>query len=95
MRQFKDIVLYVVRRDAYGNFTNSAPCVNCFKVISELNIKKIVYSINDNKFNMCKPCDYETKHVSVGNRILLSEVNNMKENKNSNKNLNTKKLRKK
>jgi deoxycytidylate deaminase len=88
MRQFKDIVLYVVRRDAYGNFTNSAPCMNCFKVISELNIKKIVYSIEDNKFTMCKPCDYETKHISVGNRILLNEINNIKENRNPNKNLN-------
>ena len=91
MRQFKDIVLYVVRRDACGKFTNSAPCVNCFKVISELNIKKIVYSMDGNEFNMCKPCDYETKHVSVGNRILLNELNSMKENRNPNK----KKLNKK
>ena len=73
MRQFKDIVLYVVRRDAYGKFTNSAPCMNCFKVISELNIKKIVYSIDGNDFNACKPCEYTTNHISVGNRILQKE----------------------
>ena len=85
MRQFKDIVLYVVRRDACGKFTNSAPCMNCFKVISELNIKKIVYSMDGNEFNMCKPCEYKTKHLSVGNRILLNELNSMKENRNPNK----------
>ena len=85
MRKFKDIVLYVVRLDAYGRFTNSAPCMNCFKVISELNIKKIVYSMDDNKFNMCKPCEYETTHLSVGNRLLVNEINSMKENKNPNK----------
>ena len=85
MRQFKDIVLYVIRRDACGKFTNSAPCMNCFKVISELNIKKIVYSMDGNEFNMCKPCEYKTKHLSVGNRILLNELNSMKENRNPNK----------
>jgi len=85
MRQFKDIVLYVVRRDAHGKFTNSAPCINCFKVISELNIKKIVYSMDNNEFNICKPCDYETKHVSLGNRILLNLLNSAKENTNPNK----------
>ena len=78
MRQFKDIVLYVVRLDAYGKFTSSAPCVNCFKVISELNIKKIVYSIEGNDFNMCKPCEYQTKHLSVGNRLLLINISNTK-----------------
>ena len=78
MKQFKDIVLYVVRLDAYGKFTNSAPCMNCFKVISELNIKKIVYSIEGNDFNMCKPCEYQTKHLSVGNRLLLNNISNTK-----------------
>lgn len=86
MKEFKDLVLYVIRRDSCGNFANSAPCMNCFKVISELNIKKIIYSINGNEFNICKPCDYETNHISQGNRILRNEINIMNGNRKKNKN---------
>lgn len=56
--------------DANGKYTNSAPCLNCFEVINELNLKKIVYSIDGNDFHMCKPCEYTVRHVSVGNRLL-------------------------
>ena len=62
--------MYVVRQDAMGNFKNSAPCKNCLSVILELKIKRLIFSIDDNDFHICKACDYETEHVSVGNRWL-------------------------
>lgn len=67
---FKKATLYVVRTDKTGNYLNSAPCRDCFKIIKELSIKKIIYSTNDNKFEMYKSEDYETNHISNGNRFL-------------------------
>jgi tRNA(Arg) A34 adenosine deaminase TadA len=72
---FKNIVLYVVRQDAWGNFKNSAPCKSCLKVILKLKIKKIIFSIDDNNFHVCRTHDYETEHISVGNRWLLGYKN--------------------
>ena len=54
----------------------SAPCSNCFAVICKLNIKKIVFS-TDNDFVCCKTCEYSTNHVSQGNRY-LGKLNNNK-----------------
>lgn len=51
----------------------SAPCSNCFNMISKLNIKKIVFSTDDN-FVVCKTCDYSTDHVSQGNRFLNKKL---------------------
>lgn len=52
-----------------GEYRNSAPCKNCFDIISELNIKKIIFSTHDN-FEIHKPCNYSTNHISHGNRFL-------------------------
>jgi protein-arginine kinase activator protein McsA len=52
----------------------SAPCSNCYEMIAKLNIKKIVFS-TDNDFVVCKTCDYSTNHVSQGNRFLNKKFN--------------------
>ena len=67
---FKKTTLYTVREDAFGNLQDSAPCTDCLRVIKELNIKKIVFSCKNNEVHICKPCEYETQHVSQGNRHL-------------------------
>jgi deoxycytidylate deaminase len=48
---------------------NSAPCINCFNVICELNIKKIIFS-STSDFEIHKTSEYHTDHVSHGNRFL-------------------------
>jgi len=48
---------------------NSAPCINCFNVIRQLNIKKIIFSI-ENDFMIYKTNEYHTDHVSHGNRFI-------------------------
>ena len=53
--------------DNKGNFKNSAPCSNCASVLSDLNIKKIVYSTDDG-FVSIKTENYKTEHISHGNR---------------------------
>lgn len=60
--------------DYEGNYKNSAPCINCFEMILSLNIKKMIYSI-DNDFICCKPSDYSTNHMSQGNRFLVNLKN--------------------
>ena len=66
---FKKITLYIVRTDSEGNCKNSAPCLNCFNVICQLNIKRMIFS-TDTDFISYKPADYNTTHVSHGNRFL-------------------------
>lgn len=67
---FKKSTLYVVRTDNYGNYRNSAPCKNCFDIISELKIKRIIFSTENEDFKIIKTQDYKTEHVSNGNRFL-------------------------
>ena len=68
---FKKTTLYIVRTDNEGNYKNSAPCINCFNVMRELNIKKIIFS-SENDFEIHKTNEYSTKHISHGNRYLQS-----------------------
>jgi len=63
----------VARTNSAGNYSNSAPCMNCFNVIKELNIKKIIFSI-ENDFKVFKTAEYHTTHVSHGNRFLRRQV---------------------
>jgi hypothetical protein len=61
--------LYIVRTDSEGNYRNSAPCQSCFNVISELHIKKIVFTA-ENDFEIHKTSEYHANHISHGNRYL-------------------------
>tara|TARA_X000000950_G_C13388442_1_gene447249 strand:+ start:51 stop:287 length:237 start_codon:yes stop_codon:yes gene_type:complete len=74
----KKTTLYVARTDTDGNYRNSAPCINCFNVISQLNIKKIVFTL-DNDYKIYKTADYHTDHISHGNRYLQNKgINSIK-----------------
>ena len=69
-KMFKKITLYIVRSDRHGEIKDSAPCVDCMKVILALGIKKIIYSNNEGKFIIVKPEDYNVVHVSMGRKLL-------------------------
>lgn len=66
---FRKTTLYIVRTDNNGNYQNSAPCINCFNIIRELNVKKIIFSTEDD-FACFKTSEYHTTHISHGNRYL-------------------------
>lgn len=66
---FRKTTLYIVRTDNEGNFRNSAPCKNCLDIIQTLNIKKIIFSTEDD-FASYKTNEYQTNHISHGNRYL-------------------------
>ena len=67
---FKKIKIYVVRTDRQNNIRDSAPCVDCTKVLKALNIKKIIYSNNDGEFVSVNPDDYNTTHITLGRKLL-------------------------
>lgn len=67
-KYFKKITLYVVRIDINKNLKNSAPCIDCIKIINKLGIKRIIYSDENNEFQKVKPCDYTIVYKSIGNR---------------------------
>jgi len=92
---FKKTTLYVVRTDLNGNYKNSAPCQNCYSVINELKIKRIIFSTDDEKFAIFKTSDYYTEHISNGNRYLnMSDEKKKKKKKKKNKKKKKKKKKK-
>ena len=45
------------------------PCVNCMNVIRDLNIKRVVHSTTDGNICVRKPPDYESNHITMGQRV--------------------------
>ena len=65
------VSLYVVRKDKHGEkFKDSAPCSQCCAVMKSLQIKYIIWSNSQGSLTKCRVRDYETSHVSQGNRFL-------------------------
>lgn len=70
-KNFKKIVLYVVRLDAEDILQESCPCINCMNKIQDLGIKRVIHSTRDGGIEIRDPQDYITEHISTGNRILI------------------------
>ena len=64
------LVIYVVRTDMSHNYRGSGPCINCLEVLKDLRIKRIVYSKQDGTFESVSLLNYNTTHVTHGNRFL-------------------------
>lgn len=59
-----------MRIDRSNSLKDSAPCVDCIKIIKALNVKKIIYSTDKGDFKIVKPSEYVTSHMSQGRRLL-------------------------
>lgn len=57
-----------------SSFKDSAPCIDCIKIIRSLKIKKIVYSTDNEGFTSVKPDDYTTDHETLGMRLFRSKT---------------------
>jgi len=57
--------LYISRCSTSGESTNSAPCVKCLNIIQQLNIRKIIFKLDDKYFEY-SPEDYVTTHRTFG-----------------------------
>lgn len=60
--------LYVVRVNRQCEVKYSAPCQNCLNIIKTLQIKKVVYSTENNGFEIVKPQYYSNNHITMGFR---------------------------
>ena len=70
----KRTTLYISRYSPQQDAsTNSAPCVDCMKMIHKFNIKKIVFHLNDEYF-VLNARQYETDHRSVGQMSLVRRM---------------------
>ena len=70
--------MYVVRKNSSQNskesYKDSAPCKRCGEFMKSLQIKNVIWSDGKGNLIKCKVKDYETNHISQGNRFL--EKNN-------------------
>ena len=70
MRKFHRMTLYISRVNRFGDCDyNSAPCTRCMEVINNLNIKQIVFYL-DNEYHIVKPREYTTPYTSSGEKYL-------------------------
>lgn len=72
---FKKVTLYTCRLDNNDVLQASAPCLHCMDTIRLLNIKRIVYSAGDNDIRACKPCVYQTKYLTRGQKTYYKSSN--------------------
>jgi hypothetical protein len=61
----KKTTLYISRYSNNGESTNSAPCVKCLAVIKRLNVRKIIFNL-DNEYFEYNSKDYYTTHRTFG-----------------------------
>ena len=52
-------------------------CVNCMNVIKDLNIKKVVHSTADGNVCTKRPPDYQSDHVTMGQRVYKKKANTL------------------
>lgn len=71
----RSIRLYVFRYKQYDNewkLENSQPCMDCMKLIVQVNITHIFFSLNDEKLGRgvmkMFAKDYKTEHISLGRK---------------------------
>lgn len=66
------MTIYVVRVGSDDELRDSAPCIYCSKQLKEYNIKRIVYSNQNGSYTSYKCDEYNTDHVSHGERMRRS-----------------------
>ena len=56
-----------------GSIHDSAPCSDCHKTLTQLGIKRVVYSNEVGDFTSCKMSEYVPKTLSLGRRFIESD----------------------
>lgn len=76
---FSKTTVYVVRCNANNEYQDSTPCNKCTKLMIDLNIKRIVFSISKTEFKSCYPCDIDCNHISAGTKYINKIIKNQKQ----------------
>ena len=56
-----------------GDIHDSAPCSDCHQTLTQLGIKRVVYSNQQGDFTSCKMSEYIPKSLSLGRRFIESD----------------------
>ena len=59
-----------MRTDIKHRLKESAPCVDCMRVLRELNIKKIIYTTNNDLTMISKPSQHVATHETLARRLI-------------------------
>ena len=70
---YKKVTLYIVRVSYNGNIHDSAPCHDCHKTLTDMGIKRIVYSNDEGDLTSCKMTEYIPKSLTLGRRYINSD----------------------
>jgi tRNA(Arg) A34 adenosine deaminase TadA len=65
-KNLKNYVMVVVRIGRDGNIKNSRPCNQCIETMCKYRIKKVIYSTDDESFEVQKPEYMDHLHISSG-----------------------------
>ena len=70
----RNISVYIVRISAADEFRASSPCIDCYRKMKELGVKRIIFSIDDGivKMNMR---DYTPTTMSLGRQFIENGFN--------------------
>ena len=71
---YKKTTLYIARTGSDSEYKRSDPCKECYKLIKEHEIDKIVFSGDNGEVSVCKVKDYTTNHVTHGNRYICNRT---------------------
>jgi tRNA(Arg) A34 adenosine deaminase TadA len=71
LKIFRKTTLYISRLTQGGASDDSAPCIDCLKVINTYNIKRIVFCMDDS-YHIIKPNEYKNSRPSDGHNFVHS-----------------------
>ena len=70
----RNISVYIVRVSSANEFRDSSPCLDCYRKMKELGVKRIIYSVNDGiiKTNLR---DFKPSVMSLGRQFIDNGYN--------------------
>lgn len=70
----RNISVYIIRVSAANEYRASSPCLDCYRKMKELGVKRIIYSVNDGlvKINLK---DYTPTCLSLGRQFIENGYN--------------------
>lgn len=73
VRIMKKTTLYISRYSGNGTCGDSAPCMDCLKVIRKYKIKNIIFHMG-NQYYVLRANTFQTKHKTVGRQSLERKI---------------------
>lgn len=70
---YKKVTLYIVRINRKGDLKSSAPCIDCYNMLTKCGVKRIVYS-SDNGIQKTNLKDFIPTQKTKGRAFLNGEI---------------------